>query len=219
MDKTITVRGVGSVSVKPDYVVISMRLDCSDKFYEKAARLASDNLAELNIAMQSVGFEKDSIKTTDFNVYTEYRSVKDKNGNYRSVFDSYHYALQLKLSFDFDTKRLSDTISAIASCATKPEINISFTVKDPSQVHNELLKNAAENARAKAEILCQAAGAKLGELVSIDYNWSEINLISPVRYAMEDRCMPKMSNSAFTEEICPEDIKTSDSAAFVWKIC
>ena len=39
MTRTITVKGVGSATAKPDYVIISMTLDAQDMKYEKAMEL------------------------------------------------------------------------------------------------------------------------------------------------------------------------------------
>ena len=166
---------------------------------------------------EKIGFEKNSVKTTDFNVRTNYESVKDKSGNYKSVFKGYVCNHNLKVEFDFDTKTLARVLSAISESLAKPEFSISFTVKDPSAVSGELLKSAVKNAKEKAEILCLASGVKLGELVSIDYNWGEINLYSDTNYEVGDRFMAKaacLSNI----DIQPDDIKTSDTATLVWEI-
>lgn len=64
-----------------------------------------------------------------------------------------------------------------------------FYCLDPSAVNKELLKSATVNAREKAEILCEASGVKLGELLTIDYNWGELNIISHTDYMMEEKCM------------------------------
>lgn len=217
MMKTITVKGIGNVSVKPDWIIVSMKLETENKEYEKTTELAAERITLINESLAKIGFERNSVKTTDFNVRTNYESVKDKNGNYKSVFKGYVCNHRLKVEFDFDTKRLAQVLSAISECLAKPEFSISFTVKDSSAVSSELLKSAVKNAKEKAEILCSASGVKLGELVSIDYNWGEINLYSDTNYEVGDRFMAKaacLSNI----DIQPDDIKTSDTATLVWEI-
>lgn len=217
MTKTITVKGVGNVSVKPDLIVVSMKLATEDREYDKTMELAAQRISLINDSLEEIGFEKNSVKTTDFNVRTNYESVKDKSGNYKSVFKGYVCNHNLKVEFDFDTKTLARVLSAISESLAKPEFSISFTVKDPSAVRGELLKAAVKNAKEKAEILCLASGVKLGELVSIDYNWGEINLYSDTNYEVGDRFMAKaacLSNI----DIQPDDIKTTDTATLVWEI-
>ena len=83
--KTITVKGMGKVSVKPDLIVISMNLETKDKDYEQTMNLASEKINMLSKALQNVGFKKDDIKTCHFNIRTNYESERDGKGIYKSV--------------------------------------------------------------------------------------------------------------------------------------
>ena len=216
--KTITVKGVGNVSVKPDLVVLSMSLETRNHDYETAMREAASRIDHINESLATIGFEKESVKTTDFNVRTNYESKKDRNGNYYRVFNGYVVNHRLKVSFDFDTKVLSKALGTIASCIVEPELSISFTVKEPSAVNEALLKSATINAKKKAEILCEASGAKLGELVNIDYNWGELNIYSRTSYDMEMDCMKMCSEAPYSLDIEPDDIDATDTVTFVWQI-
>lgn len=82
----------------------------------------------------------------------------------------------MKLSFDFNSDKLSKAIDAVSNCVSDPKMNITFTVKNEEAVKDEFLKSAGANARRRAEILCEAAGGKLGNLVNVDYNWNEISI-------------------------------------------
>lgn len=159
---------------------------------------------------------KKSAKTADFRVRADYDRLNDGKGNYTSVFMGYKCRHELKIEFDFDTKRLAKALSEISKCIAKPEISIDFTVKDSSAVSGELLKAAVKNAREKAEILCAASGAKLGGLLSIDYNWGELHLYSETDYDVEGKCM--MLGAADDMDIEPEEIKARDTATFAWEI-
>ncbi len=215
--KTITVKGVGKASVKPDLVVLSLSLETIDQVYEIAMNKASEKIEELNKSLAVVGFEKESVKTTDFSVRTDYESKRDRNGNYFREFIGYIVRHRLKLTFGFDTNVLAQALGAIGSCVAQPEISIGFTVKDASAVNEELLASAAENAKRKAEVLSAASGVKLGELMSIDYNWNELDIYSHTKYDIEDDC--KCLTAAPTSiDIEPDDIDVSDSVTFVWQI-
>ena len=216
--KTITVKGIGNVSVKPDLVVLSMSLETQNRDYETAMRKASDKIEQINKSLSTLGFEKESVKTTDFNVRTDYESKKNRAGNYYRVFNGYVVNHRLKVSFDFDTMLLSKALGTIAGCIAEPELSISFTVKEPSAVNEMLLKSAAENAKKKAEILCEASGAKLGELVNIDYNWGELNIYSRTSYDMGMDCMKAYAEAPYSIDIEPDDINANDTVTFVWQI-
>ena len=217
MEKTITVKGIGKVSAKPDYVVISMELESKHKNYDKAMSIAADNLQNLTDTLCGIGFEKKSLKTTNFEVGTDYDHVKDSNGDYKSVFKGYEITHYLKLAFDFSMDRLSETLSAISECLSHPQLSIEFTVMDATAINEEMLRSAAANARRKAEILCEASGVILGELISIDYNWSEMDIYSNTQYdCCDEALMPSKIGSAI--DIEPDDIDISDTATFVWEI-
>ena len=126
-------------------------------------------------------------------------------------------ANRLKLEFDLDTKVLGKALSAIASCSATPKLSIHFSVKDSNAISAEILKKATQDAKQKAEILCESSGVKLGSLVTIDYNWGKINLTSRTRYVGRTcGCAP---TSRFAEmDITPDDIDAEDDATFVWEI-
>ena len=218
MPRTITVKGMGNVKTAPDYVVVSMSLEALGMEYEETMEQAAHQIDYLNTSLEAVGFKKKSVKTTNFNVRTAYESVKDKNGNYKSVFNGYVCSHRLKVEFDFDTKRLAQTLSAISKSLAKPELSIAFTVKDPSAINKELLRSATINAREKAEILCEASGVELGDLLTIDYNWGELNIVSCTGYMLEERVMAMPMRAMADMDIQPDDIDVSDTATFVWEI-
>ena len=216
MERTITVRGIGTASVKPDFIAITLNIVSKDMEYTKSVENANKRIGMLRNAVVSSGFAKEDLKTLSFNVRTNYEGETDENGRYRNVFAGYACRYTLKLSFDMDAKLLAETLTAISDSGANAEFSIQFTVKDPEKISAELLKSATENARQKAEILCEASGAKLGTLIKIDYDWTDINVYSASAYNME---MERgIVAAGAVPEFEPEDIKSSDSAAFIWEI-
>ena len=216
MKRTVTVKGIGTVSSKPDYITIQLRIVSKDKDYAQAVELANKRIAMLQNAVMSVGFAKEDLKTLSFNVQTNYENVQDDQGRYHREFAGYICEYRLKLAFDLDSVKLANTLTAIANSGADAEISIAFTVKNPENVSAALLRSATENARNKAEVLCKASGVKLGELLSINYDWTDISFVSASTYAMNEQM--RGVAVASVPEFEPEDIRTSDSATFVWEI-
>ncbi|MHC1731948.1 MAG: SIMPL domain-containing protein [Bacteroidales bacterium] len=216
MKRTITVKGTGNVSVKPDLIVITLNLESQQRDYDKAMKIATESVKALQDAIQSVGFDKKDLKTTNFNIRTHYENYRDKDNNYKSKFDGYICEQGLKLEFEFDTTVMSKVLTTIAKAPTDPQLNIQFSVKDKAAVSEGLLISATENAKRKAEILAKASGVTLGDLINIDYNWGELHLYSQTRYDMEEKCMEMSSSCA--PDIEPDDIDVSDTVSFVWEI-
>jgi len=214
--RTITVKGIGHVSAKPNWVVITMDLEVVNGDYESAMNLAADKVRDISLYLKDVGFDKESIKTTSFNVDRRYESEKDERGHYKRVFKGYACLQSLKIEFDLDVKRLSAVLNAISRSYAKPEWNIRFTVKDVGAVNAELLRAATKNAKEKALVLCESADVGLGELISIDYNWGELDIFSHTQFDMEDKCLAMEASR--TMDIEPEDIEVTDTVTFVWEI-
>ena len=217
MNRIITLKGTGNVSVKPDLIIITMNLESHKIDYEETMQLAAESIRILQNAIETVGFDKKELKTTNFNIRVHYQSYRDKNDDYKKRFDGYICEQGLKLEFDFNTDLLSKVLNAVGKAPVEPNLNIQFSVKNKEAVNEELLIRATENARKKAEILTKASGVTLGDLISIDYNWEEIHMYSNTRFMMnEDSVMPLKLSAA--PDIEPEDIDVSDTVTFVWEI-
>lgn len=218
MDRIISVKGTGKVSVAPDYIEVLLGVSSQNMEYAEAVELANERVEKLQNAVKSAGFGKKDLKTTNYRVNTVHKSVRNENGEYRQEFAGYNCRYDMKLSFDLDTQTLAEVLEKIASSGAQPELNIQFTVKDADAVRKELLESAAENAREKAKILCNASGVKLGELVDINYYWSNSDFVSPTQYDANVCAMPLMAKRAAAPDMVPEDIQVSDSASFRWTI-
>ena len=134
MERTITVRGVGNISAKPDFIVIEMDIRGQSKNYSEALADASSAVEAVCNAAVSAGHSKDALKTINFGVSSEYDSVRNSKGTYQRVFVGYNCSYNTRLSFDFDRDMLERTLNAIAESKAEPELSIRFTVRDGSAV-------------------------------------------------------------------------------------
>ena len=222
--KTITVKGVGKASAPVDTVELSFHLFAKNKNYDKALDAADKKVTALEAALIAAGFEAADFQTAGFHVNTEYESVRDKDGDYRTVFAGYNCSYDQLLRFGFDAARLGKALGAVAESKAQPELQVRFTVREPEKLEKELLCSAAESARVRAEVLAEASGKKLGELQRIDYDVNRLNFYSDTAIEMAD-CMPQMANGAmakakrsFGAALRPQDVELSDAAVFVWEL-
>lgn len=212
--KTITVKGIGNVSAKPDLIIITMSMTTTAPEYSKTMECAAKDIEAIRNAIISVNHTKQDLKTTNFNISTYYESYKDAKGNWKEKFEGYKCIHSLKLEFDFDMKFLGQTLTAISGCGAPPEFQITFSVKDKNAVSAKLLENAVANAKEKANILSKAAGVKLGEIESIDYSWGEVRLYSNTKFS-DDLCLESEIKAM---EIEPEEIEAADTVTVIWGI-
>ena len=219
-DKEIVVKGIGQMSVAPDFIELRIRLETVDLNYEKSMEIASDAIENLRNAIVSAGHDKKELKTSQFNISSDVHRYRDDNV-WKEQFMGYKCIQNLNLKFDYDMQKLKKTIGEIAKSDSKPDIKLFFTVKEPNVIKEALLEKAIENASRTANILAKSAGVKLGAIKRIDYNWSEVYF-----YSSTDYSVVKRMKSAFDDAIAipkvmdfePDDIDARDTASIVWEI-
>jgi uncharacterized protein YggE len=214
-DRVIRVKGRGKVSVPPDTIEINMILTTVKPTYEEAMNAASRDLNELRKCLSSAGFDKKDIKTTNFRVDTKYENITDPNGNYKRVFVGYEITNNLKIEFEQNTMRLTRVLNALANCAATPEFSIRYKVKDDTEVKNLLLERAIDDAKVKAKVMAEAAGVRLGKVISIDYSWGDIQIYKDV-YSMKSSLISTTGTPMIDLE--PDNIEVEDTVTVVWRI-
>lgn len=207
MERIITVKATGHVSVAPDMIEISINLNSHDFNYEKAIELSNNKIDSLTSALKEIGFSEGLIKTSYFSVNTDYRCDDDNT----CIFNGYICNHDLMLRFDLDLHVLSQTIVAISKSLTNPNFSIDFTIKDKEVISRQLLKDATKKAKERAQALCEASNVKLGNLLNINYNWGEIDVYSDTRFSARS-CLEKLAS------INPQEIEIEDSVSFIWEI-
>ena len=95
--RTITVKGTGNVSARPDYIILSLNIEANSKNYDLAMSEAAERIEKLQGVAVRVGYRKEDLKTTSFDVQTRYENVKDRQGNYKREFAGYACSYRLKL--------------------------------------------------------------------------------------------------------------------------
>lgn len=219
MERTITMKGVGRAAVRPDFVIVSLTVEAKEKKYASAVGSAAEKISCLNKALEGAGMEPDSAKTESYQVQAKYNFARDRKNQMQRQFEGYSCVHRLKIEFDYDAELLGKALATISQSLADPQLDVSFTVKNKDAVDEELLANAAENAKRKAETLCTASGAALGKLIRIDYDWSDINIYTRAEPQMGDTCALAMQTAAVPPvPIRPKNIDVSDSATFIWEI-
>jgi len=220
-ERIIKVTGKGNLKVKPDMTRITITLEGQNKEYDKTLEQSSKDTEVLKDILGKQGFDRTDVKTLGFNVDTRYESYQTRDKSWKERFVGYEFKHVVKVEFDSDNARLGKILYALANAkGIHPDFRLSYTVKDPEASKNELLGKAVADAKAKAEVLTQAAGVNLKDIKNIDYSWGEIQF----EYAPMHRDM--VCNSVMTPDGCgsfdmdiePDDIDVSDTVTVVWEI-
>lgn len=219
MERTIKVTGKGRIAVKPDQIRLTIELSGCTKEYEDCVHLSTLQTASIKDEFEKLGFQKESLKTTYFNVDTKYESYRDKNNDYKTRLEGYEFKHHMKIEFDADNGMLGKVLYSLAHSEVKPEFRFGYCVKDIEASKNELLGNAVKDSMEKARVLADASGVKLGEIVMIDYSWGELDMyVEPMGINRMMLAEPCSCEDAYDMDVEPDDIDVTDTVTVVWKI-
>ncbi|MGN0317443.1 MAG: SIMPL domain-containing protein [Lachnospira sp.] len=221
MERTIRVTGKGNLSVKPDTVRLIMTMEGMNEEYDVTLAESAEMTESLKNIFSDLGFDRDDIKTLSFNVSTEYESYQAKDNSWKRRFEGYKFVHRMKIEFPADNKQLGKVLYKLGHSRVNTEFRIEYTVAEPEKCKNELLKNAVTDAKAKADVLTAAAGVRLGDILTIDYSWAEIDFVSrPMEKMMLDECRIRSCEpeEAYDININPDDIDVTDNVTVVYTI-
>ena len=222
MGRQICVTGKGKISVAPDLIRLNIKAEGIYKTYEETLKKSAEETGILRKTFEKAGLDPKDLKTTNFNIDSEYKTWYDKNDNYKRKFIGYKFEHNTYIEFQNDNKLLGRALYELSVCGLEVAFSIRHTVKDAEKVKNELLAKAIEDSKIKAEVLSKAAGVRLGEIVSINYSWGELDIISrdcfeiaPV--AVGSACIDDCCSS-YDIDIEADDIDVTDTVTVVWEI-
>ena len=221
MERTIKITGKGKLSVKPDTIRLIITMEGIKKEYDMALSESADMTERLKQIFSDLGFEKDNIKTLSFNVNAEYENFQGNERGWQRRFVGYKFVHRMKFEFPVDNKALGRILYKLGHSDVRPELSIEYTVAEPEKCKNSLLANAVADAKAKADVLSKASGVSLGEIVTIDYSWAEIDFVSrPMNEPMGagyniKRCE---MDEAYDIDINPDEIDVTDNVTIIWGI-
>jgi uncharacterized protein YggE len=216
MDRTLRVKGIGKLSVKPDLIQLLLTLKGLLYTYGQALEEASAARDRLKEAFTERGFTDQDLKTSYFSIDTKYEGQSDGAGNYQQKFVGFEYEHRLKLEFEADNKRLGQILTSLLNSGVPALFNIVYTVKDPGPIKAQLLERAVLDARTKAELLARAAGVRTGKLLRIIHSKQD-----PALRAELMRGGPALNQTVYAglnAGLEPEDIQLEESVSLVWEI-
>ncbi len=162
--RTLNVSGSGQVTLVPDIATINIGVRTEADSVNDAL---NDNTAQANAisdVLKSMGIEEKDIQTSNFNVYPnqQYDPMTGEPG------ETYYVVENTVIVTVRDLATLGDVLTAVVEAGANNIYGINFSVEDKEAALAEARKLAIEDAQAKAQAIADAAGVKLGDLMSIN---------------------------------------------------
>lgn len=158
--RTITVTGTASQEVAPTRASMSFGV-IGEAASVKEAKAAHDAIMNrLMTSLRRLGIPSGQLQTDTFSIVPMYTTAREHEP---AKITGYRVTNKLTLSTT-DVNQLAAALDQAVEAGANVADSIYFSVDRPEQLENTLLTAAVRNGRHKADLIAQAAGARLGAL-------------------------------------------------------
>ncbi len=161
--RTVTVSASGEAVAEPDMASISSGVVAEAPSAREALSKNTVVMKKLIDGLKAAGIEAKDIQTSSFNVNPVYSNPREGQA---PVITGYQVHNQVTIRAR-DLARLGDVLDSMVSLGANQMNGLAFEVSKAETLRDEARKAAIANARRRAELYATAAGATVGEVVSI----------------------------------------------------
>ena len=162
-ERTVSVTGTGSVSLPPDIVVVNIGVQTQGDNVAQAVAENNRRAQQVTEAILAAGVAEEDVRTTYFSVspQQQYDPQGMPTGAVTYWVDNTVTATLRQVD------QLGGLLEAALGAGANSINNVQYGVDDTSEAELEARQQAMDDARQRAELLAAAAGATLGEPISI----------------------------------------------------
>lgn len=111
---------------------------------------------------------------------------------------------------------LNNVLARVAGSASEASVKVSLDVSDRKGLRRRAMRAAVEDAQKSAQVLVEASGATLGEMMSLDYSFVEIRTRT-FSYGYR-KPGPLTEAAASAPDVEPEALDAEEGVTIVWEI-
>ncbi len=208
--RSITTTGNGVVITQNNRAVMYLAVETMSPDAKQAAQDNANIMTKVKHAVIGAGAAPDKIETDNYTMYPVYEYDKGKVKSRK-----YEVNNRMKVVVEDLTKAGAVMDAAISAGANRIE-NIMFTVRNPGKYKDDALREAAQDARRKADIIAASLGKTVTNVISVTDNSVRV---SPRNYMMNAKMAGgnDMAESA-TTPMEGGDAKVESSVTVVFEI-
>lgn len=163
MDRLITVSATGYVTADPDQARLTSGVTAEADTAEAALSANTELMQKVISGLKESGIEAKDIQTSNFNVEPRYTNPRDGAA---PEINGYRASNQVMILVR-DLEALGGLIDKLVKFGANQINGLEFEVSKAETLKDDARKEAVSNARRRAELLAGAAGATVGEVVTI----------------------------------------------------
>ncbi len=173
IERTVSVSAQGRVSAAPDRASISTGVQTEAETAREAMSRNTVAMSKLIDGLKALGIAAKDIQTTTIQVNPRYTNPRDGK---TPVVNGYTALNQVRIVV-VDIKKVGEVLDAALTLGANQMGGIGFEVSTAETLKDDARKAAMVNARRRAELYAAAAGASLGQVLSIaeDIRMSQSN--------------------------------------------
>lgn len=166
-EAVITVSGEGDASTAPDLATLNFSVVRLDKTARVAVSETTQAMTAIINAMKKHGIESRDLQTSGFSIDPQYDYLQNADGSQKPPqLRGYQVTNALTVRVR-DLAKLGEIMDESVTLGVNQGGSVSFGNADPKPIMAEARKAAMTDALAKAKALTEAAGVKLGRIISI----------------------------------------------------
>jgi len=176
--RTIAVSGQGEVQAASDTVAINVGVVTEADSAKKALAANNQAMQQLFNVLDRQQIDKKDRQTVRFDVSPQYQQEQPPGMRHADEMRpgtgepqepriiGYQVTNEVRIQLR-DVSQLGTVLDAVVNAGSNRINSIEFSVEDSEQLLDKARRRAVENAREKAELLAEAAGASVGNVVTI----------------------------------------------------
>ncbi len=176
VERTVTVTGEATVSAAPDLAVIRIGVASSAKTAREASDANAQQMTSVLTVIKAAGIADGDVQTSRLALQPQYDSSRPGISKLVGFQLSNQITVQIR-----DIDKLPNLIDRAIAAGANEMSGMEFVVSEQSKLLDKARSEAVADARRKAELYAQAAGSKVGGVLSI----GEEGAASPVVYPMQ----------------------------------
>ena len=167
--RTITVTGEGRAAAAPDMASINIGVRTEAPNAAAALRQNSADMTATIKKLKELGVADKDIQTSGLSINPRYDYEKNRsNPEVIGFTASNNVTVRLR-----DLSKAGSVIDQAVQSGANSLNGISFSFSDPEPLYEEARRDAVADAKGKAELLTDAAGVRLGKLLTIQEGYAQ----------------------------------------------
>ncbi len=203
--RTISVNGEGRATAAPDMAVISIGVQSEALTAAAALRQNSADMTATINKLKELGVESRDIQTSGLSINPRYNYEKNRSKPEVIGFTASN-SVTVRLR---DLNNAGAVIDQAVQSGANSLGGVNFAFSEPKPLYEEARRDAVADAKAKAALLTEAAGVRLGKLITIQDGY--VSSPQPKMYAAR---MEMASDSAVPMEAGESEITASVSLVY-----